>query len=72
MSARYEVSVGNVGIVYSGTNKRDAITEYYAYVSQSARRYGRASGEPVVFLTDGEIEAEYQGAIDNDELEKET
>jgi hypothetical protein len=50
---RYEVVVGNIGTVYSGSNERQAQKDYVEYVEQSKTNYGRAAGESVTFFKDG-------------------
>jgi hypothetical protein len=55
----FEVIVGNVGTVYSGSNYMVAQTTYTHYVKQSARGGGRAAGESVVLMHNGEPRREY-------------
>jgi hypothetical protein len=54
MNAQYEVIVGNIGSVYYGTDKAEAEACVAEYVDQSTSNYGRAAGEPVTLLEDGE------------------
>lgn len=61
---RYEVIVGNVGTVYDGTGKTIAKTAYLRYVKVSLSGAGRAGGEGVVLMEDGEIIAEHYGEND--------
>lgn len=56
---RYEVLVGNVGTVHSGTDLRAARREYQAYVAGSETYRGRGGGEPVTMLRDGRIYCEF-------------
>ena len=65
---QYEVFVGNIGSVYSGANKRDARFHARTYVDQSKTGYGRASGESVTIMQDGEIIDEYIGSHEQAEL----
>jgi hypothetical protein len=58
----YEVIVGNIGTVYSGASKAEAEKTYRTYVQQSKAGYGRASGEDVTLMVDGEIAREHYGA----------
>lgn len=51
---RYEVIVGNIGTVYAGPNRTEALETYKTYVDTSTRP-GRAEGE-VSFMVDGELE----------------
>lgn len=55
----YEVIVGNIGTVYSGTSKSDTTREWLTYVDQSKSGTGRAGNEPVTMFCDGEIVKEY-------------
>lgn len=59
MSNTWEVVVGNIGTVFSGTNGFDANRKFYTYVSQSKTGYGRASNEPVTLMKNGEPHKEY-------------
>ena len=61
---RYEVIVGNVGTVYDGSGKVAAKTTYLRYVKVSLSGAGRAGGEGVVLMEDGEIIAEHYGEND--------
>jgi hypothetical protein len=55
----WEVIVGNIGTVLTTENGFDAMQTYSAYKKQSESEYGRASGESVVLLRDGDIEWEH-------------
>jgi hypothetical protein len=57
--SKYEVVVGNIGTVYSGTSKSDTAMTWMAYVDQSKSARGRAANEPVTMFCDGEIVKEY-------------
>lgn len=46
----YQVIVGNIGVVYSGGNRKAADANYAEYVEQSRSGYGRAGGENVVMM----------------------
>jgi hypothetical protein len=60
--AHYEVIVGNVGRVYSGNNNMEAHKTWHHYVKLSkAGRSGRAAGESVVLMENGEIVREFEG-----------
>jgi hypothetical protein len=54
-SSTYEVVVGNIGTVYKGASKKQAWKDYEDYIKQSKSERGRASGEDVTILLDGEI-----------------
>ena len=59
---KYQVVVGNVGQVYDGNNKREALKTYKQYVQQSMERTSMwTEGEPVTMFSNGEISAEYFG-----------
>ena len=59
----YDVVVGNIGTVYTGGCHRFADEHYSEYVTQSKTGYGRAGGEDVTILKNGEIVREYIGTI---------
>jgi ribosomal protein S27E len=56
--SKYEVIVGNVGIVYTGDNRPKAFRIFHDYVAKSTERDGRAAYEPVTLLRDDRIIAE--------------
>ena len=55
---RFEVLVGNIGHVFCGTH-RESLNVFSEYRRQSRERYGRASGEEVTLLRDGEPISSY-------------
>jgi len=55
----YQVIVGNVGTVYDGKNKRDAMRTYKAYVIRAILPNGRAAGASVYLMANGEIMKEF-------------
>lgn len=57
----YSVLVGNVGEVQYGHDGIEATRVYLVYLEQSKSGYGRAAGESVALLKDGEIIREYRG-----------
>lgn len=57
--SHYEVIVGNIGQVYEGNKPIDARKVYGIYKRKSLSGDGRAAGEPVTVLKDGEIDLEY-------------
>lgn len=57
----WEIIVGNVGSVLTTRNARDGLSTYQDYVCLSKCDAGRASGEAVVLLKDGEPVREYHG-----------
>lgn len=58
---RYQVIVGNLGTVLDTNCRIQAHREYESYRYQSRLTYGRASGEPVTLMEDGEPIKEYPG-----------
>ena len=60
--SQYTVTVGNIGIVYDGTNEAVALREYYEYVELSKSGYGRAGDEDVVLIDDAEVREEHIAA----------
>jgi len=66
MRHTYEVVVGNVGSVYSGQDMASGLRKFSDYVNASKAEVGRAGGESVTLLCDGEIIKEYVGTIDAD------
>ncbi len=58
---RYEVLVGNVGMVYRGGSQREALVQFNAYVTASKLDLGRAGGEAVTLFREGDIWQEYEG-----------
>ena len=65
--SHYQVIVGNVGTVYDGTSNSDAIMTWIAYCDMSREGRGRAAGETVTILKDGEIANEYTGTLAQEE-----
>lgn len=57
--SKYEVIVGNIGIVYSGKDFKLACQHYDEYVAQSKSAIGRAGKENVTLMNDGEWEKEF-------------
>jgi hypothetical protein len=55
----YEVIVGNIGTVYSGTSEDAALSDFYIYRHKSKQDVGRASGEDVTLMRNGEPWKEY-------------
>lgn len=59
----YELVVGNVGSVYHGTQYSRAYSLYIEYATMSKNLIGRAGGETVTLLEDGEVIQEYLGEV---------
>ena len=64
MSRTWEVIVGNIGTVYSGPSGAIARQKYGDYQDMSQDNYGRASGESVVLMCNGEPVKEYAGTVE--------
>jgi hypothetical protein len=62
----YEVVVGNIGYVHRGNNPVEANRHFSEYRTLSRDNYGRAAGEPVVLMKDGEPIREYEGTINQE------
>ena len=62
----HEIVVGNIGCVYSGKNVKEAIEIFQAYVEFSKDQVGRAAGEAVTWLLNGEMYKEYFPPEDNE------
>ena len=56
----YEVIVGNIGTTYSGPSAMVADAEFKYYKAASINGEGRASGESVVMMKNGEIVLEHE------------
>jgi hypothetical protein len=52
---QYDVIVGNVGMVYSGSSRSEAARTFNEYMRISRSGHGRAGSEPVTLMQDGEI-----------------
>jgi hypothetical protein len=61
----FVVSVGNVGNIECETYEK-ALETYELFVGKSKANIGRAGGEDVVLLVDGEIDKEYFGTLNNE------
>ena len=61
---KYQVVVGNVGHVYDGNNKREAMRIYRNYIDKSKDGDLHAHGEPVTMFAHGVISAEYFGKLE--------
>jgi hypothetical protein len=62
----YEVIVGNIGSVIATGRLEDARKRYQIYVEQSQSGRGRAGGENVTLLGDGEIVEEFIGTLNEE------
>lgn len=57
----FEVVVGNIGTVFAGSDGARAADVFEDYMKRSKSGRGRAAGEDVVLVEDGEITVEYIG-----------
>lgn len=64
MSKKYEVFVSNLGRVYHGPDVDDANAEFEDYVEASKSTCGRASGESVILIRDGDPVREYSPELE--------
>ena len=63
--SRYEIYVGNVGMVWEGTDSAEADKVFTEYQRRSHTGSHRAGGEAIALFTDGELTQEY---IHDDEV----
>lgn len=61
----WSVVVGNVGTVYAGESEAEARETFARFVDVSAGDMGRAAGEPVYLICDGEPVEEYDEHSDD-------
>lgn len=61
-----EIIVGNIGTVYRGSDDKIAQETYSEYVEQSKSMRGRAGGEDVTWLQNGEIHEAFVGALNKE------
>lgn len=60
-----EIIVGNIGSVYHGGDDEEARETYREYVQQSKSGYGRASGEDVTWIKNGEVYKNHTGELNS-------
>lgn len=56
---KFEVIVGNVGTVYNGTRRHEAMSAYASYRLKSEVGEGRAGNESVALLCNGHVILEH-------------
>jgi hypothetical protein len=61
---KYEVIVGNIGTVYQANSLKDALKRFREYRRQSKTLKGRAGGESVTLMCEGEPIETYLGHFD--------
>jgi hypothetical protein len=66
--SEYVVNVGNIGNIPEGTYS-EALKTFNEYVKQSKAKYGRASGEDVILMKDGEPVKEYFGTNHEEDID---
>ena len=59
--SKFKVIVGNIGMATDTDDRAEAERDFHGYVADSKANYGRASGEDVTLMVDGEPELEYTG-----------
>jgi hypothetical protein len=64
---QWEVIAGNVGTIYNGRSKRDALNMFRTYCRKSRISEGKVAGEDVTVFKDGEIFREYRGHYTEEE-----
>jgi len=64
---KYQVIVGNIGVVYSGDSSRCASSDFFYYKRQSEAGLGREAYEPVYLLLNGEIIREHSPKDEGDQ-----
>lgn len=68
MKHEFEVIVGNVGVVYKGSDRYEGHMCFMHYFDYSVHNVGRAAGESVTFMRDGDTIAEWLGDVDTREM----
>lgn len=61
----WEITVSNIGVVYRSENGAEAFREFGEWKRLSESDFGRASGESVSLLRDGEIYFDHAGVSDH-------
>jgi hypothetical protein len=69
MKNKYDVVVGNIGTVFSGANKREALLVYSSYLKDSKSGTGNAGHEDVTLFANSEPIREHQPAFNWDFLQ---
>lgn len=64
---KYQVIVSNIGTVYDGNDEQEAKGAYDEYRTNSELAMGRAAGEDVTLMADGEPLVEYIGVLHREE-----
>ena len=62
---KYEVTVGNIGVVHFGDNRKEALKSFRHYRLQSLSGIGRAAHEPVTLWEDTEPALEFDTSPGN-------
>lgn len=60
----FSVVVGNIGTVYEGNDRIQALREFSIYRAMSLKGIGRVADEAVTLFTNGEVEKELPGRSD--------
>jgi hypothetical protein len=64
-SLPFEIVVGNIGYVWSGSNYMQASSQFARWVKDSKTGLGRSGGESVTLFHNGEVKKEYPGTLGN-------
>ena len=60
----YQIVVGNIGTVLTTQDHSEAVRTFHSYVTDANNGYGRAAGEYVAFLRNGDIVSERPSDFD--------
>jgi hypothetical protein len=64
---KYQVIVGNIGTVLDTNDRHEVDSVFETYKAQSESGVGRAGGESVTIMEDGEPVKEHVGSNDNND-----
>jgi hypothetical protein len=56
---KFELIVSNVGLVYQGDQRKQALSMFELYVSYTQQGYGTVNGESVTLMDGGDVAKEY-------------
>lgn len=62
---RYQVIVGNIGKVCDTDDRAEALRDYDIYKARSEDGIGRAAGEPIALMCNGEPIMEHAGTLED-------
>jgi hypothetical protein len=61
--SKHTIIVGNIGTVVTDDTWSEAQAAYTEYCHQSRTNYGKAAGEDVTWLMDGEVYKDFKGEL---------